>query len=118
MTRSALLLALVVLVEWTPGVAFAARLGRSEPLGLTNQDLAMMHGVEQTEMDGKPEGTKIGWRNAQSGNSGTVTLIRRDSLDGRECRQVRHLISASKTNQQRDYTMKTCLQADGSWKYY
>ncbi len=57
---------------------------------LTEEDVDIVARTVRQELTGKPEGTVLEWRNDDSGNHGTVELVRRfDGAEG-ECRVVRH----------------------------
>lgn len=82
---------------------------------LTAEDIAMLKSTGREGMDGKPEGTTLSWRNDKSGNSGTVTLVRRFTSEGQECRELRHDLDLARQPDQ-TYTTVICRQQDGTWK--
>lgn len=83
--------------------------------GLDQTDIEMIQQVARVEMDGKSAGTVLDWSNPQTGASGTVTLVRRGTLRGQECRDLRHHFVVP--NQAPwDLESRICRQDDGSWK--
>jgi surface antigen len=87
---------------------------------LTPADLAMVRKLVRQDLTGKPNGTTLDWKNPQSGNSGSVTLLDTFRSSGRDCRRVRYIVqpassqsSAAETN---TYVLINCRLADGSWK--
>ncbi|MEA3413237.1 MAG: RT0821/Lpp0805 family surface protein [Pseudomonadota bacterium] len=83
--------------------------------GLDQTDMEMIQQVARVEMDGKSAGTVLDWSNPQTGASGTVTLVRRGTLRGQECRDLRHHFVVP--NQAPwDLESRICRQDDGSWK--
>jgi hypothetical protein len=83
---------------------------------LTTEDSEIIKTKARVEMNGKPEGTVLEWDNPKSGNSGTVTLLKRFTIDGRECRSLRHVLNIVRAEPFR-YKLTICLQPDGSWKW-
>lgn len=97
------------------GPAAAARWGDLFP-ELTAQDIEIIKEKARVEMNGKPEGTALEWENPKSGNSGSVTLLKRFSAEGRECRALRHVFNVVRAEPYR-YKVTICLQPDGTWKW-
>lgn len=83
--------------------------------GLDRTDIEMMQQVARVEMDGKSPGTVLDWSNPASGASGTVTLLRRGTLNGMECRDLRHAFTVP-TQAPWELDSRICRQEDGSWK--
>lgn len=83
---------------------------------LTAQDTEIIKRKARVELSDKPEGTILEWDNPKSGNSGTVTLLKRFSIDGRECRVLRHVLNMVRAESFR-YKVTICLQPDGTWKW-
>ncbi len=55
------------------------------------------------------------WENPDSGNSGSVTILRKFEIDKHQCVEARITISTDR-RQVHDRTNEFCLGADGSWK--
>jgi surface antigen len=106
---------IVYAVLFQPGSATAARWGEVFP-ELTAQDIEIIKKKARVEMNGKPEGTVLEWDNSKSGNSGNVTLLKRFSAEGRECRALRHVFNVVRAAPYR-YKVTICLQPDGTWKW-
>ncbi len=83
---------------------------------LTTQDVEIIKKKARVEMNGKPEGTVLKWDNPKSNNSGSVTLLKRFSIDGRECRALRHVFNVVRAEPFR-YKLTICLQPDDTWKW-
>lgn len=83
---------------------------------LTSEDVELIKQKARVEMGDKPKGTVLEWNNPKSGNSGSVTLLRRFSIDGRECRALRHVLNVE-LEESFDYKVTICLQPDGTWQW-
>jgi surface antigen len=83
---------------------------------LTKADDDMMKQAAREGIDGKPDGTVIPWNNEKSGNSGTVTLLKKVEVKGQECRDILHTIKARNVAEPANYEVTICRQPDGSWK--
>ena len=84
---------------------------------LTDVDMELAKQAARVDLEGKPEGTSLGWKNDKSGNSGSVVLLRRFENAGRECRRLQHIINIRGEKDTRHYEVTICLQEDGSWKW-
>ena len=88
----------------------APALGQINPfddtLNLTKEDIAMINQAARQALDGEAVGTVVEWSNDKSGNAGSVTLLRNFEHEGRECREVQHLIDP------KDSQLHTALRAD------
>jgi len=83
---------------------------------LTQADIDMIKAALAGQVHGKKLGTQAAWTNPQSGNSGSLSLLKILSRDGRRCEQIEYrLIPPNKIPFDR-FVMTSCLQADGSWK--
>jgi surface antigen len=75
-------------------------------------------------LNGKPVRTTLYWNNPNSGNSGSVKLLRRPVRQGQECRELEHKIvagtreTAEHRYMEHRYILTICNQSDGSWKFY
>ena len=87
---------------------------------LTDSDFVIVHKIVQEEFTGKPNGTTIAWKNPETQNAGTVTLLDRFASQGRDCRKVRYLVEPGPTQPAASipgtYVMTSCRLADGTWK--
>jgi hypothetical protein len=87
---------------------------------LTSTDLAIVRKIVREDFTGKPNGTMMSWRNPESGNSGTLTLLDRFPSSGRDCRRVKYFIQPGPKQPASvipaTYVLTSCRLADGSWK--
>lgn len=102
----------------------AAPLHAQTPLGmswetyvtLTQADMDMIKTTLATQVHGKKLGTQASWANPQSGNSGSITLLKISSREGRRCEQIEYrTVPPNKTPFDR-FVLTSCVQTDGSWK--
>jgi len=67
-----------------------------------------------------PIGTTRDWSNSESGDHGTVQLLRRFeySYEGSKlpCREIRYHIQVTGSADPYNYKLSRCKVADGSWK--
>lgn len=84
---------------------------------LTTEDVEIIKHKARVEMGDKPEGTMLEWDNPKSGNTGSVTLLKRFSAEGRECRALRHVLNVVRA-ESFHYKLTICLQPDGTWKWH
>jgi 17 kDa outer membrane surface antigen len=122
----------LVSLRWAAAAALALLLPASAPavaqygrtlhsmVKLTDTDLAIVRKIVREDLTDKPNGTTIPWKNPESQNSGTVTLLDRFPSQGRDCRRVKYLVKPGPTQPAdvipADYVSTTCHLADGSWK--
>ena len=110
-------LALISIVGLIVGTAEA----RQEWLGflppLTKGDMELAKKAARVDMEGQPVGTSFRWENLESGNAGTVELLRRYEMNDRECRRLKHVLKIKRERDARTYEVTICLQEDGSWKW-
>jgi len=86
--------------------------------GLTKEDLEMVRQAS-AELYQNPKAT-VGmfntWENPQSGNSGTVMLIKQFQAKGLECWRLRHNLMIKVGNTKRQIEVSRCKAPDGTWK--
>lgn len=81
---------------------------------LTEKDLEMMVEVGNRAYQSNRIGKEYRWQNPDSGNSGSITLVRKYQLQGIECVETRIALSNRRKqlmNEINDY----CLDAEGMW---
>ena len=111
-----ILLGLVVLAIILNGIAFARVFGWKTALpALTEEDIAIISKTARVDMNDKPEGSALDWNNPKSGASGTVTLKKRFTFKGHECRELLHSIEV-KGQEGWHYLSKIC-RIDNTWKF-
>jgi surface antigen len=119
--RSPLLLTAAALLLLAPVAGFAqyGTTFRSSPK-LTSTDIAMIRKLVRQELTGKPNGTTLSWRNPESENSGTVTLIDSFPSRGRDCRRVRYVVNPGPKQasfaRSATYVLTNCRLPDGTWQ--
>jgi len=84
--------------------------------GLSQDDLNRMHAAAARLYEGRSIGTVERWRNPDSKDAGTVTLLRRFEAKGMPCAQVEYKILLAATQEQRHYTLDWCKISNAEWK--
>jgi hypothetical protein len=83
-------------------------------------DVAIMRKIVREDFTGKPKGTTESWKNPESQNSGTITLLDRFESKGRDCRRARYIIHPGPQQLHgtvtADYVLTSCKLPDGTWK--
>lgn len=87
-----------------------------DSLNLNRADIDMIRQAAREDLDGKEVGSVVEWSNPETGNHGSVTLLRTFEYGGRDCREVQHLIDGSGGNFIQRYVNTICKQEDGSWR--
>lgn len=112
-------LAAALLLLWPMGAL--AQYGRPlhTMVKLSDSDLVIIRKIVREDFTDKPSGTAIAWKNPESQNSGTVTLLDRFTSQGRDCRRVRYLVEPGPTEPpstiSATYVLTSCRLADGTW---
>ena len=84
---------------------------------LTAQDMEIIRNTLQRDIHGQRADTVATWQNQASGNSGTITLLRKFSRKGKLCEEIDYRIaSAQSPNRWDQYVFTSCRQPDGGWK--
>lgn len=105
--------------------AFSAVSAQAQMLGpnwqtnvaLTEQDLNMIHAAVGQRIHGKPVGTTTTWRNPDSGNSGTIELVKDLALKNQKCEEIAYTAHSTKPGYPSEhFHFTSCLQPDGTWK--
>jgi hypothetical protein len=103
----------------TSGVARAQWLGPAweTTTELTAQDLDLIRTTVQRDIHGKRADTVASWNNPASGNSGTITLLKKFTRHGKPCEQIEYRIKSPQPAVRPErYVFTSCLQPDRSWK--
>jgi surface antigen len=66
--------------------------------------------------DGVEVGAVEEWSNPETGNHGTVKLIRKHEYKGLPCRRLQHDIKLKRITDHYRFTLDRCKVADGEWK--
>jgi hypothetical protein len=87
---------------------------------LTQSDLSMIRKLVREELTKKPAGTTLPWKNPDSSNSGTVTLVNDFMSRDRHCWRVQYAIARGEQQpaavKPATYTLNNCQMPDGSWR--
>jgi len=84
---------------------------------LTQQDLDMIRGAVTNQVHGKPVGTTTPWSNPGSGNSGSITLVKKLIRKKQQCEDIQYIVRSGGTPVYTEhYHFISCLQPDGAWK--
>ena len=86
--------------------------------GVSRDDTDRMHAAATRLYEGQSIGTVERWRNPDTGNSGTIELLREFETSGMPCRSMKYLIRFGevKKNQFRHYLVNWCKTSSGEWK--
>ncbi len=69
------------------------------------------------EIHGKRADTVAAWSNPRSGNSGTITLLKKFTQARLACEQIEYRFKSSRPQARPErYLFNSCLQPDGTWK--
>ena len=97
------------------GALLGGIIGSSIGKSLDNADLAAYNAASQRALENAQPGQSLPWRNAQSGNSGTITPSNYyQNSQGQYCREYNQTIVVG--GQRQDGYGKACRQPDGSWQ--
>lgn len=117
MWKSLVVLVIASIVGFSASTSEARQMALDFLPPLTDEDIELAQKVAREDLAEKPEGTKLAWSNSNSGNAGTVLLLRRYEVDQRECRKLQHDLKIKGERDERTYIVTICLQPDGSWKW-
>ena len=91
-----LMVLIVALIMWLPAEAQFLGLGLESNIELTKIDLAIIHRVVDEQVHGKAVGTTASWSNTESGNYGSIKLIKKYSVNGRPCESIGYTLGDAK----------------------
>ena len=108
---------IVALIVSLPAGAQFLGLGFESNLELTKQDLAIIHRTVDEQVHGRTAGTSASWTNSESGNYGTITLVKKYSASGRPCESVGYTLATKRMPVPPEhYMLNSCLLPDGKWR--
>ena len=111
------LLAVIIPAMSPPAEAQFLGLGFESNIELTKHDLAIIHRTVDQQVHGKAVGATASWSNSDSGNFGTITLIKKYDVNGRPCESVEYTLETRKMAVSPEhYTLNSCLLPDGHWR--
>jgi surface antigen len=83
---------------------------------LTQDDLDLIHRTVDTQIHGEPVGTTASWSNPNTGNAGTIKLVRKFRKGNLRCEQVAYTVTTTKKAVEPEhYGFNSCLTPEG-WK--
>ena len=92
-------------------------LGFESNITLKQDDIDLIHQTVDQKINGKPVGTTASWSNPNTGNSGTITLLKKHTVRGLRCEKVGYtLMTTTRPVPPEHYVLDSCLQPDGTWK--
>ena len=105
------------LIVSLPARAQFLGLGLESNIELTKQDLAIIHRTVDEQVHGRTVGTSASWTNPESGNYGTITLVRKYPANGLSCESVGYTLATKKMPVAPEhYMLNSCLLPDGKWR--
>ena len=111
--RAAILFA--ALFPFLPAQAQYLGLGIETNIELTKHDLEIIHSTVDTAVHGKPVGTTAKWSNPDSGNYGTIELLKKFGQNGQPCETVEYTLATQRRPVRPEhYVLNSCLQPDGN----
>jgi surface antigen len=85
--------------------------------GHARDDIDRMNNASARLYEGRSIGTVERWRNPDSGNAGSVKLVRNFKSQGMPCHEMRYRIRfASRASGTSDFTVNWCKTQSGEWK--
>jgi surface antigen len=97
--------------QWIPGLP-----GRPS---LTPDDITHQQAAIARLYEGRPAGAVEHWRSSQSGDSGTVKLVRSFVAHGMPCRRIHYTLRYSGApNSPISFSHNWCRLSDGKWKIF
>ena len=83
---------------------------------LTQGDLDLIHRTVDSQIHGKPVGTTASWSNPDTGNAGTIKLLRKFRKGNLQCEQVAYTLTTTKMAVEPEhYVFNSCLTLEG-WR--
>ena len=84
---------------------------------LTRGDMDLIRTILAQQIHNRPPGTSVQWKNPESGNSGSITLLTVSERQGRRCEEIEYRLSPPEPAKPSDrFVLTSCMQPDGSWK--
>jgi len=92
-------------------------LGFESNITLKQDDIDLIHQTVDQKIHGKPVGTTASWSNPNTGNLGTIKLLKKHTVRGLRCEKVGYtLMTTTRPVPPEHYVLDSCLQPDGTWK--
>jgi surface antigen len=111
---SAVILALLALTASSAQaqLLFGSRLGQAHYQG---EDTKIIMRIGADMLRNAPDGESRPWSNPQTGNSGTITVLRSYKRGTMPCRDTQ--VESQLQERKVVYVLPVCQIADGSWKF-
>src|SRR6267142_4038278 len=91
-------------------------LGFESNITLKQDDIDLIHQTVDQKIHGKPVGTTASWSNPNTGNAGTIKLVKKIRKKNLYCERVAYtLTTTTKAVEPEHYVFDSCLTRDG-WK--
>jgi surface antigen len=89
-----------------------------DSLDLEETDIAMLQAAANAlfQDDDAAIGQSEAWNNPETGNSGTVSVVRLFEHGGLPCKRLQHTIKQKGRADRSIYQFARCRTSDGSWK--
>ena len=89
-------------------------LGFESNITLKQDDLDLIHQTVDQKIHGKPVGTTASWSNPNTGNAGTIKLVKKIRKKNLHCERVAYtLTTTTKAVEPEHYVFDSCLTRDG-----
>lgn len=79
-----------------------------------DKDIEMMLDTMDQALDNEVDGVEVKWKNANTGNNGTITPLNSTTQDGKNCRHT--LIKTFSRTFSGSSQYQLCKDDDGEWK--
>jgi surface antigen len=107
----------VALIVSLPAGAQLLGLGLESNIELTKRDLAIIHSTVDDQVHGRTVGTSASWTNPESGNYGTITLVKKFVVNGLPCESVGYAVATKRMAVSPEhYMLNSCRLPDGRWR--
>ncbi len=84
---------------------------------LKQDDIDLIHQTVNNQVHGKAVGTTASWSNPNTGNAGTIKLLKKFAVRNMRCEEVGYtLTTTTRAVSPEHYQFNSCLQPDGTWK--
>jgi surface antigen len=105
------------LLAWLPAQAQFLGPGFESNIELTKLDLQNIHRTVDEQVHGKPVGATASWSNSDSGNYGTIKLMKKYSQNGRPCETIEYTLATKRMAVPPEhYFLDSCQLPGGQWR--
>lgn len=108
---------IAALVAWLPAQAQFLGFGFESNIELTKHDLDIIRSTVNAQVHGQPVDTTASWSNSESGNYGTVKLLKKFVNNGQHCETVGYTLATKRmATPPEHYMLTSCQQPNGQWR--